>query len=183
MSKMKRIVFAVTTVCIFAIGIVFYSSYFEFEYEIFAQIDELAILNDYIVGDGEDRHIGSMEYNRSFCHTIQYKGNEYLVCAYEFADPTSSKHYYKNVWNEEFNFWTDWWSRSKSSFSGCEYMTFDGNRVLYFKTNAPLHKATEFENWLAQSLTIELPDHNTPILPNEEQMENLQNMIKDIPLQ
>ena len=62
-------------------------------------------------------------------------------------------------------------------------MTFDGNRVLYFKTNAPLHKATEFENWLAQSLTIELPDHNTPILPNEEQMENLQNMIKDIPLQ
>lgn len=175
MSRMKRLIFAITTVCILAIGIVFYSSYFEFEYAIFAQIDELGILNDYITGYGEDGHIANMEYNHSFCHAIQYKGYEYLVCAYEFVDPASSKHYYKNVWKEEFNYWTDWWSRSKSSFSGCEYMTFDGNRVLYFKTSAPLHKATDFESWLAQSLTIELPDHNTPILSNEEQMDNLKN--------
>lgn len=178
--KWKSVVFMIIVICIMVIACILYNSHFEFEYRIFAHIDELNTLNDYIIDHAKDQNIGNIEYTRSFCYNLQYNGNEYVVCAYEFADPESSKLYYKNVWKEDFNYWTEWWSRSKSGLTGCEYLTFDGNRVLYFSTRAPHHKATEFENWLAQSLSIELPDHNTPIVPNENQMDKLQEMINDL---
>lgn len=129
--SLKRVIFVLGIILVLMVAGIVYGNSYEYEYNIFSQIDELNVLSDYIVDDAEDKNAEGLAYNERFCHVVEYEGNKYTVCAYEFVDPESSKVYYERAWGEKIYInWYNCWMSSYSSFWGCKFISFEENRVL-----------------------------------------------------
>jgi len=154
---MKRHIFTsvliILLVCALAI---FRDSGYKYSGRIFADIDELRMLDAYITADASDPNLGALVPTEHYCKTILFDRAEYLVCAYIFADAADSLQYYQNVWGSAFTQPQNWWIRSASSPQHTEYMAFRENCVLYFRAAVPHKHAVAFENMLTESFSTAL---------------------------
>lgn len=178
--NLKRVILVLGVLLILMVAELIYANSYEYEYNIFSQIDELNVLNDFIVDDVEDGNAEGLAYNECFCHVVEYEGNEYTVCAYEFVDAESSKVYYERALDTSYDYWEDWSVSASSSLWGCAYIAFEDNRVLYFQTSALPHKAAEFENGLAQYLSVELPHPGELRSLTDEDLQKIDEYMDDM---
>ena len=178
--NLKRVILVLGVLLILMVAELIYANSYEYEYNIFSQIDELNVLNDFIVDDVEDGMQKALPIMNVFVMWWSTKEMNIRYAPYEFVDAESSKVYYERALDTSYDYWEDWSVSASSSLWGCAYIAFEDNRVLYFQTSALPHKAAEFENGLAQYLSVELPHPGELRSLTDEDLQKIDEYMDDM---
>ena len=128
---------------------------------IFHDIDEFNALDDITQkhDPNNDRYLDGMEWEQSYCGSMTYEGNTYIVHAYDFASNHDAITYFYNAFGNQNN--------NQEKYKLEQWYCLDVNLkdvlyVVYYRDKALLvygekeHETVDFINYLADFLTVEV---------------------------